>query len=332
MSFNGENKMTTSKNDVKENRLADIDKDLLNILLKDNTSKKNIIWATDTYSKKGEMYSFNEQMKPKLITGYHGNVIKPRIEKGKREKIFRSRDKAEVFTPSWVCNAQNNLIDNEWFKKKNTFNFEVEKGWETNYNKIEFSPEINKTWKDYVISPRLEITCGEAPYITSRYDTVDGYYIQVEDRIGFLDRKLRVVSENIDNENDWIEWALNAVKASYGYDWQGDNVLLARENLLYTVLEHYEDKFLKQLDAEIIIKFAKIISWNVWQMDGLKFVIPNSCTDELNPQISLLDDNTETVACSGCLKNEIFSHTGIYCKIMDWQKNKTIDFIDLMKR
>lgn len=28
------------------------------------------------------------------------------------------RDKAEVFTPSWVCNAQNNLVDNQWFGKK----------------------------------------------------------------------------------------------------------------------------------------------------------------------------------------------------------------------
>jgi hypothetical protein len=32
---------------------------------------------------------------------------------------------AEVFTPSWICNAQNNLIDNTWFGRDNVFNKEI---------------------------------------------------------------------------------------------------------------------------------------------------------------------------------------------------------------
>ena len=32
---------------------------------------------------------------------------------------------AEVFTPSWICNAQNNLIDNAWFERKDVFNKEI---------------------------------------------------------------------------------------------------------------------------------------------------------------------------------------------------------------
>jgi hypothetical protein len=39
----------------------------------------------------------------------------------------------------------------------------------------------------------MEISCGEAPYLVSRYDTVSGNIISVDDRIGLLDRKLRVV-------------------------------------------------------------------------------------------------------------------------------------------
>ena len=45
----------------------------------------------------------------------------------------------------------------------------------------------------------MEITCGEAPYLVSRYDVVKGEIIPVEDRIGILDRKLRVINENIDD-------------------------------------------------------------------------------------------------------------------------------------
>ena len=52
-------------------------------------------------------------------------------------------------------------------------------------------------WKDYINNIVLEITCGEAPYLASRYDTTTGEYIFVNNRIGFLDRKLRIINENI---------------------------------------------------------------------------------------------------------------------------------------
>lgn len=44
--------MRAEKNiDIKENDLLKIDRSLLEILLKDKTTGKNIIWATDNYSK-----------------------------------------------------------------------------------------------------------------------------------------------------------------------------------------------------------------------------------------------------------------------------------------
>lgn len=55
-------------------------------------------------------------------------------------------------------------------------------------------------------SKRLEITCGEAPYIVSRYDAATGEIIPIERRIGILDRKLRVVNENTETEEDWLFW------------------------------------------------------------------------------------------------------------------------------
>ena len=97
--------------DIKENILFELDKELLNILLKDRTSNNNLLWATDEYNYLGENYSVNEQITIELITGINGEVIKPRVEKTKQEQAVRIRQKAEVFTPSWVCNAQNNLID-----------------------------------------------------------------------------------------------------------------------------------------------------------------------------------------------------------------------------
>lgn len=77
---------------------------------------------------------------------------------------------------------------------------------------------------------RIEVSCGEAPYLVSRYDTVTGDPIELFSRIGLLDRKLRVVTENASNESEWLKWAYRAYESVYGFEFQGDNLLLAREN------------------------------------------------------------------------------------------------------
>lgn len=324
--------MASKKNiDIKENDLLKIDADLLEILLKDMTTGKNIIWATDNYSKYGSEYSSEKEIKIELITSNNGEIIKPRVEKSKEEQQLRVRQKAEVFTPSWVCNMQNNLIDESWFGRKDVFNVEKEKSWATTKEKIAFSEEKGKTWQDYVFSNRLEITCGEAPYLASRYDAVTGDFIEVQNRIGLLDRKLRVVSENIESKKDWLKWSRTALQSVYGFDWQGDNVLLARENLLFTMAEHYQRKFDEQLLPQDLVDFAKIITWNLLQMDGLKFVVPNSCETKNIVEEGLFENSVVSKECEGCQKGDRFKHNGIYCKIMDWKENKVVRFVDLLK-
>lgn len=314
--------------DVKENKILEMDASLLSILLKDNSSGKNLIWATDNYAQKGFGYGSNDYITTYAVTGANGNLIKPRTEKTKQEQLSRVRDKAEVFTPSWICNKQNNLVDNAWFGRENVFNTETEKSWTTNPEKVTF-PD-GKTWQDYVKAQRLEITCGEAPYLASRYDTVTGETIPVKDRIGLLDRKLRIVTENTDGEKEWYECAKEAYKSIYGYDWQGDNVLLARENLLFTFCDYYEDKFGVYPIREYLREIAEILAWNIWQMDGLKFVIPNSCHKQESLQMSMFDES-KPEECEGCLKNNKNRHNGIYCYVMDWEKNKKVKFVTLLE-
>ena len=100
--------------DIKENTLLKINYELLNILLKDHSTNNNIIWATDNYIDKGIGFNVTDNIRIESITGCNGNIIKPRIKKNKKEQMKRIRDKAEVFTPSWICNSQNNLIDDAW--------------------------------------------------------------------------------------------------------------------------------------------------------------------------------------------------------------------------
>ena len=271
--------------DINETEVLKQYPEVLEMLLKDHTTQQNIYWATDSYADRGEGYQFKDAIIADSITGDNGMIIRPRSVKSKDEQTKRSKDMAEVFTPSWVCNAQNNLIDDAWFGKQGVFNAESpEHTWKATTGKIEF-PE-GKTWKDYVRDTRLEITCGEAPYLVSRYDTVSGMPIELAERIGLLDRKLRVVSENTETTGEILDWCQEAYKNTYGYEWQGDNLLLAREALLFTFLDYYRAKFGEEPLLKSIQYIAYIISWNVWQMDGLKFCPPGEepCEDDLfNP-------------------------------------------------
>lgn len=320
--------MFSEKIDVKESNIANIDFELLTILLKDRTTGKNIIWATDNYKSRGISYNFKDEITPYNIIGYKGRIIRPRIDKSKKEQEKRIKDKAEVFTPSWICNIQNNQIDELWFGKKDVFNKETSDGWITKKEKVLF--EI-KDWKDYIKDIRLEISCGEAPYLVSRYDTVTGEVIDVEERIGLLDRKFRVLNENVYDKVEWIEIAKLAFKSVYGYEWQGDSLLIARENLLYTFIDNYKYKFKELPSIEDLKEIAEIISWNIFQMDGVKFVIPDSCTNINYINYTLFGEEIVKNECNGCKKNNANRHNGIYVKVMNWETKRKIKFISLIK-
>lgn len=311
--------------DINEKSLYEKYPAVLDLLLLDNTTKKNIIWATESYKRRG--YRFADNILP--INVIKGNIILPRSKKAKAEQTKRSKDNAEVFTPSWICNKQNNLIDEAWFNRKNVFNIEQEKDWEIVKEKI-IMPE-GKTWIDYIKDIRLEISCGEAPYLVSRYDTVTGKPIETNKRIGLLDRKFRIINENCSNDEEWIEYALKALKSIYGFEWQGDNLLLARENVLYTFIDYYKERFNDEPKEELLIQVATIISYNLWQMDGIKCVIPNSCKVEKFVKYDLfIGEEVVESGCPGCIKGTIHDHNGIYSKIMDWEKNKKIRYVDLL--
>lgn len=334
--------MTDPQVDIKENEIFELSPELLNTLLKDHTlssdtEQVNIFWATDNYADRGKGYQYCDQIKIEAITGSNGNIIVPRAVKSREQQQQRSREMAEVFTPSWICNKQNNLVDNAWFGREGVFNTEVDNpdgfhSWIVNAEPVVF-PE-GKTWRDYLNENRLEITCGEAPYLVSRYDTVTGEPIPVERRIGLLDRKLRVVSENTSTTGEWLKAAQAAYMSIYGFEWQGDNLVLAREALLYTFLDYFRAKFGKEPQLKSLQYIAYIISWNIWQMDGLKGVIPNSCGDRRTVVVDLFGETETITPCQGCKNGDIRAHNGTYALIKDWSAPKSkqkIRFIDLIK-
>ena len=261
---------------------------LLTKLLADKTTGRNIMWATDAYAEHGTKYERNEQIMPELITGSNTGIIKTRARKAFEQQTERTRRRAEVFTPLWIC-------------RKMTDHY---------YNECVTDSDPKKS----IDSRQLEITCGEAPFLVSRYDTTTGEIIPISERIGLLDRKLRIVGENAKDEKEWLSFAKRAYESTYGYEFQGDNLLIARVNLIETFAEYMCDRWQREPTANEMRTIINIIVWNLWQMDGLSGVIPYHSAEEDNLQLSFFD------VC------ESVEPTQPPCRIYDWRARRPIEY------
>lgn len=277
-----------------------IQKDILRIyalgflekLLIDRTTGTNILWATDSYAGLGPEYQRDEPIELALITGENAGLIRTRTEKAKDEQFVRAKRYAEICTPSWLCNKMINTADESTILgRPDAFNKD---GVPTDKVVFPEGTRRHKTepWKKYVDFRVLEITCGEAPFLVSRYDAVDGREIEITDRIGLLDRKLRVVSENVGSEEEWLKWATRAFKATYGYELQGDSLLIARINLLVTFEEYLKARWSREPTRQEYLAIIRIITWNIWQMNGLTEKVPY-CKVGAPPECRIYDWRTE---------------------------------------
>ena len=309
--------------DILENRVLKETPGLLEVLLKDHTTQQNIFWATDSYAELGDGFRWHDNITVAAITGEHGDVIMPRVMKTRDEQQRRVKQMAEVFTPAWLVNKMNNAADEVWFGRQNVFNVPTEEGWKPTEESVMMP--TGKSWHDYVLATRLEITCGEAPFLTSRYDMISGVSIAIKTRMGMLDRKLRIVNEHCTGD-EWTRWALLALGSVYGFEWQGDNLLLARESLLASFSESYEQQFGHKADRATLMLAAEIIAWNVWQMDGLKGVVPASCRETRIMETDFFGETkvTSVSPCPGCEHDDITLHNGMRCCLRRWLPSETM--------
>ena len=238
-------------------------------LLVDKTTGENIIFAEDEYEGYGLTDHYTEDIMKELIASKQLNY---RVRKSLDHQKSRTKKNAEVFTPSWICEQMIEMCE---------------------------PPE---DWQEFIQSTWLEITCGECPYLVNLYDSTTGEKVPIDKRIGVLDRKFRLINKHIVQENfineqaykrKWIDTMYDAMRTTYGYEFQGDNLFIARVNVLRCFVENFYVKWNKMPPDATIRKAIDIIQWNLWQMDGLKDTVPFSDTP---------------------------------AKIMDWKLNEIIEF------
>ena len=75
---------------------------VLEALLYDHATGKNIVWADGEYVLLGGGYAPSDEITLAKITGANAHVIKPRFAKAALAQSARTKSRAEVFTPSWL--------------------------------------------------------------------------------------------------------------------------------------------------------------------------------------------------------------------------------------
>lgn len=253
---------------------------LLDIFLKDRTTGQNIIWASGGKDEE-------EEIKVEDVV----KCIKPRWLKNKEDRKQRTRSNAEVFTPSGICREMVKTLRAKGFNSE----------------------------KNLLTSICLEITCGEAPFVASRYDMETGESIAVEDRFGLLDEKLKCAGEKENTFEAYRDLALRALSSVYGYEFQGDSLFMARINVFMDFVEHWKKGWKSNPDYEILKHAAEVISWNFWQMDGLS-------RDFLPP---LKTAKKPCTAIPGMEFNR--GKCSLPCRIRFWDSGEEVEFRELFK-
>lgn len=245
----------------------DITEELLDILLEDKTrlwhhkaqgnadistsvscppqAHTQIIWGCDSYAYLGDAYAPDAPMHLAQLLHEGSPLVIPRAKKTREAQKERTRTKAEVFTPVLAIKTQNDALD-----------------------------PVDAKLEAYLAHRWLEITCGEAPYITTRYQMHTGDPLALSEREGVLDRKFgRLNAADIapDAYCDLMQLALASV---YGFEYSGDSLFLARVNVLLCCLEAHQARFGVYPDASFVRELAHIISYNFFQMDGCTLTVP----------------------------------------------------------
>lgn len=78
--------------DINETEIFNLYPEVLDTLLKDHTTGRNIFWATDSYAHRADGFQYSDTITVEHIIGENGMVIRPRALKSKDEQTERTKE------------------------------------------------------------------------------------------------------------------------------------------------------------------------------------------------------------------------------------------------
>ena len=148
------------------------------------------------------------------------------------------------------------------------------------------------------------------------------------------------MTEKTKTRKEWVRRALDALRATYGFEYQGDNLLIARINVLETFAEHLRNRWGSDPQQDELEQAAWIVSWNFWQMNGFTDAVPtNKMGAEVESTLGTFEEpEPEPIQPSLFdLFDDVFpdetteepKETVPLCVIYDWQNGEPFEFAAL---
>ena len=121
-------------------------------------------------------------------------------------------------------------------------------------------------------------------------------------------------------DGKWSDSQGNTYTQVLDYEFQGDNLLIARINVLLSFVEYMQDRLKRFPTKKEVNKILNIIAWNIWQMDGITGLIPFGKPQEIMEDL-FKDNYNDTV-------DKFVSDE---CRIYDWRSKCSLTY-NSMKR
>lgn len=223
------------------------------------------------YVTDGEPLDETAEITPEWLMRHGVEQLRRRCDKSKTEQRARTKRRAEVFTPTSVVAY---MVEQAESAKLGVTVEELD----------------TVPWRDRIQLRSADMCCGEGAFMTTLYDPITGEDIPEPERVGVLDRKLRLVVENAPMSMA-TRYLLTALRTSYACELVGDNVILARMNVLLAWREAYCRVMGTSPSVAEMTEACEVICGTVMQVDVLTGMIPAS---DLRAVIPVYDHDTLT--------------------------------------
>jgi len=233
-------------------------------LLRDARTGKNIIFNTSEYKGLGDGFQPGDEVKADINGHKIADWLRPYFARPKDAQKKAKKKYAEVVTPPWLVCYMLNQYERETFGQEIMFSCDPES---KTYGRI---PMVNILSR-YIDLTGCEIACGEAPFITTRYDLKTGDRIELGRRCGILDRKLALVRMWVYAEDAIPYFAFKCLRSTYGYELRGDALAIARWNVYQTFEATFIASLGRILRPEERAEAIDIIAKNIYQYDGRQY-------------------------------------------------------------
>ncbi|MFC3929040.1 hypothetical protein ACVR05_04135 [Streptococcus caprae] len=257
-------------------------KQLEHLLLIDRTTRKPLVWASERQAFRGRGFQATDELSTLKFTGIYQDVIKPlalKIEEG-------SAQAAEAINLDGI----QHVID------------------------LELTGMDFLSWTEFLETRWLDKRALEGGFLITPYHQATGQTIPILQRAGILDLKLQAIMREVTSPNAFFTWAQIAYQTSYAYLLAGDDLFLLRDELLKTFDAYYAAKFFLAPLPQFREEIARIISYNIVQMDDSTFSVPPSEPTDQAIQLDLFGQIAEQQAPSAAMKT----------RIKDWNYNRLL--------